>query len=82
MKKEGPYTCPTNERCRSNSRCEALIPGTTKKNRPHVSPKTKAMVKQHINTTTAQQQFSLKKKNSASWFVNQMDELKNVAASV
>jgi hypothetical protein len=49
---------------------------------PHVSPKTKAMVKQHINTTTAQQQFSLKKKNSASWFVNQMDELKNVAASV
>jgi hypothetical protein len=38
---------------RSDSRCEALIPRTAEKNRPHISPKTKAIVKQHINTTAA-----------------------------
>jgi hypothetical protein len=41
----------------SDGRCEAWIPRATKKNKPHISSKTKAILKQHINTTADEEEL-------------------------
>jgi hypothetical protein len=42
MKKEEPYTCPTEKRCsRADGWHEALIPKAAKKNKPHIDQLTR-----------------------------------------